>query len=151
AKAIDTLTGVLAVEPNQADPRLALYDAHLGRAGALQKLDRPEDAKKDYRRMLELSEGGRHENYVHYRPRALGYLSEHARAAAEMGARLAQGPLPESLWKEFAGVYAICSVAARQDETLPPTEREALAERYATRALALLRKAAELGVFRSAK
>src|SRR5207249_2841655 len=65
-----------ALSPLKEDTaaRLALYGAHLGRAGAYLKLKQPDEAAKDWRRAVELSEGGRHFNYLIYRPRALAYL-----------------------------------------------------------------------------
>src|SRR5262249_46323941 len=84
SRAIDALAGVPAAAEGETCARSVRWNAHLGRAGACLKLNRPDDAAKDWRRMVELSEGRQHFNYVMYRPRALAYLGKHARATAEV-------------------------------------------------------------------
>jgi tetratricopeptide (TPR) repeat protein len=148
-KTIDTLSGKPALEQRDAYARLVLFGAHLGRASAYLKLNLPREATKDWRCAVELSEGERHFNYVFYRPRALAYLGEHARAASEAEAIVSAGGLQNSAYKELAGVYSVCSAAVRDDASLIQTVRHDSAERYAARAVALLVEAGKRRVFRS--
>jgi serine/threonine protein kinase len=150
SKTIDVLTPVLAAEPRHTYARLVLHNTHHSRAGAYLKLNQPEAAAKDWRRMVELGEGERHFNYVFFRPRALAYLGEHARATSEVEALVSTGSLHNTAYKELASVYSLCSAAVRSDAAVAPADREVLAERYAVRAVALLAKAAELGFFQPA-
>jgi hypothetical protein len=117
----------------------------------LLKLKRPEEAAKDWQRMVELGEGERHLDYVLYRPRALAYLGKHARATSEVEALVSLGSLHSGAFKELASVYSLCSGRVRDDSTLSPAERDRLAEQYAVRAVALLAKAGQKGYFRSAE
>jgi serine/threonine protein kinase len=150
-KTIDALTGVLAVERNHTYAHRALHNTHHGRAGALLKLKQPEEAAKDWQRMVELGEGERHGDYILYRPRALAYLGRHARATSEVETVISQGHLDSSAFKEFASVYSLCCAAVRRDRALSSAEIDRLAEGYAVRAIALLAKAGEKGYFRTAK
>jgi hypothetical protein len=64
---------------------------------------------------------------------ALAHLKDHARAAAEAEAVAATPDLPAYLLHDAAAVHALCAAAAGDDA--------ALAERYAVRAVSLLRRA----------
>jgi hypothetical protein len=48
-----------------------------------------------------------------------------------------------------AYVHSLCSAAAANDASLPPAERERLADQYGARAVELLRKAQEAGHFKN--
>jgi tetratricopeptide (TPR) repeat protein len=148
-KTIDILNGVLKREPAQTTALLALHDSHHGRAGAYKHLNQLEKAADDWRQALKLSEGQRHEFYVHMRPRALAYLGDHVQAASEMESALATGKVSPWFHKEFAGVYAVCFATIRRDGALDSSARDRLAERYAARVVSLLARAGELGFFKT--
>lgn len=147
SKSIEELAPALAIEPRSTDARRSLHDAHLGRGRVNQALKLHEEAAKDYRRTLELSEGERHSNYVNFRPRVLAHLGEHVRATTEAEAIVLAGNVLGSTYKELASVFAQCSGIVRNDMTLAETVREELVERYAVRAVKLLATANDKGYF----
>ena len=77
----------------------------------------------------------------------LAYLGEHARAAIEMEALLAeQKPEPTVLF-DFACAYGTASQSVSEDARLTTPDREALTERYAVRAVDLLTTVQATGYF----
>ncbi len=146
-KTIDILARFPGIEQHDVSARAVLYDAHLARAATYLRLKRPDDATKDYRRSLELSEGEKHFNYVHTRPRALAYLGEHERAAKEIEALLASGPAHSSVYVEMAKDYGLCCKAIDRDLVMPAAAREKFTEQYASRSVALLTQAGVMGYF----
>ena len=147
SKSIDALAPALAIEPRSTDARSSLHSAHLGRGLVNQNLNLHDEAAKDYRRTLELSEGERHSNYVNFRPRVLAHLGEHVRATSEAEAIVSAGNVLGSTYKELASVFAQCSGIVRNDLALVEKAREELVERYATRAVKLLAAADDQGYF----
>jgi hypothetical protein len=77
----------------------------------------------------------------------LAAAGEHTRATAEADALTKPETNGEGLWG-LAIIYARSVSAARSDSQLPLAEREALAERYGSRAVALLRKLQAEGYFK---
>jgi eukaryotic-like serine/threonine-protein kinase len=150
ARAIHTTETVLAQDPRDADACFGLFNASLGRARALFDLGRREEANRDWRRAIELSEGKPLINMRLYRPNPLARLGEHLQAAKEMETLLAEGHTQALNIHTFSWVYAICSAAAANDARLPAAEREKLADQYGRRAVELLRRAQAAGYYRDA-
>jgi tetratricopeptide (TPR) repeat protein/tRNA A-37 threonylcarbamoyl transferase component Bud32 len=148
AKAIEIVEPVLRQDPSYLPARVVLFDTLMARAYALDGLGRTKEANDDWRRVLAVSEGQAHINLRLYRPFALVFLGEHARAAAEVEALLAEGHDNGRNLLLFAKVHSLCSAAAGEDSSRPLPEREKLAGRYGTRAVELLRKARDAGHFR---
>jgi eukaryotic-like serine/threonine-protein kinase len=150
ARAIHTEETVLAQDPRDAAARFGLFNASLGQARALFDLGRREEADRDWRRAIELSEGQPLINMRLYRPNPLARLGEHLQAAKEMETLLAEGHTQALNIHTFSWVYAICSAAAANDARLPAAEREKLADQYGRRAVELLRLAQAVGDYRDA-
>jgi serine/threonine protein kinase len=140
AAALGPLTRAIAIlEPLAAPagqiPGLAeqLRNAHGARADVLLRLGRHAEAVQDYDRGLALDDGKQKEYFRMERALALAHLNDHAQAAAEAEAVAATPALPAYLLHDAAAVHALCSAAAHDDGPL--------AERYASRAVDLLRRA----------
>jgi len=146
ARAIDTLGPALEQDARSLTARFFLFDALMGRGYALVGLGRREDAARDWRQMLELSEGQPDIRMRLYRPLALAFLGEHARATAEIETLVTEGHTQGRNPLLFAKVHSLSSAAAA-DARLPPAEQEQLADRYGGRAVELLRKAQAAGFF----
>jgi serine/threonine protein kinase len=148
ARAIDMLAPVVEESPRNGAARGSLFEAHHGRALALRKMGRDDEAARDWKRMIELSAGQPHINLRLYRPRALAHVGEHAQAAAEMETLLAEGKVQPVNLYDFGQMYAVSAAAATKDARLPADERKKRAEHYGTRAVELLRRAQGAGYFR---
>ena len=100
AQAIGIVEPVLKQDPRNVHARLTLFNMLMGRGYAFVRLDRREEAAKDWRRMIEISEGQADIRMRLYRPFALVFLGEHAQATAEIETLVAEGqaqgrrPLP---------------------------------------------------------
>lgn len=117
AKAISTVEPVLTQNRDYTQARLFVFDGLMGRAYAFVRLDRRDDAVKDWREMLEVSEGQPDIRMRAYRPFALVFLGEHAKAAAA------------------------------DDSSMTDDARRSLADQYAYRAVELLQQARSAGLF----
>jgi tetratricopeptide (TPR) repeat protein len=149
-KAIDFAEAVLRVEPRHSQARERAYSAHGTRALLYEHLSRWADAVQDWDRLLELDQSPDRWARRVLRAHDLARAGDHARAAAEAGA-LAEDPAVsgDALWT-LAIAYARSAQAVRSDSRLAPAERDALAESYAGRAVALLRKLHGQGTFKEA-
>lgn len=147
ARALSTLEPALKQDPGYLPARTLLFDTLMGRGYALVNLDRHEDAAKEWRRAVEISEGQPHISMRLYRPFVLVHLAEHARAAAEVEALLAEGHGHGRNLFLFACAHSLCSAVAAADARLPLPAREKLADKYGGRAVELLRKARAVGYF----
>src|SRR5262249_7138240 len=78
---------------------------------------------------------------------AFAQLGEHARAATTTEEAVALAPGEAVALYNGACAYCGCAEAARKDVQLPAAEREALAQRYCERAIALLKAADSEGKF----
>ena len=119
AQAIRIVEPVLKQDPRDVDARMALFDTFMGRGYALLRLGRREEAAKDWRRVIEVSEGQPHINMRLYRPFALARLGEHVQATAEVETLLAEGHVQGRNLFLFAYVHSLCSAAAANDARLP--------------------------------
>ncbi|MBP3953758.1 serine/threonine protein kinase [Gemmata sp. G18] len=147
-KAIRTAESVLERNSTSAPARLTLFNALFERALAYDKLERAEDATKDRKRMLGVSEGQSHITMRLFRPSPLARLGEHAKAAAEINALVTEGHTQGRNLYIFSYVLSVCSAAAGTDDRLPAGERGQLAEEYGGRAVELLRQYAAAGNFK---
>jgi tetratricopeptide (TPR) repeat protein len=130
ARAVDTLSECTAKNPGLADTREFLIEAHADRAEALDRLGRHAEALRDWDRAIELAGPGRDGVYRSFRMLSAGKPGE-ATAAADKVARGTKVS-GESLY-QLARFFALASAACKGQ----PEE-----ERYAARAVELLRKAA---------
>jgi serine/threonine protein kinase/tetratricopeptide (TPR) repeat protein len=132
-RAITTVEPVLTKLPNEVTARRALRFACRGRAETLVVLGRNAEALKDWDRGLELADGGVRNAYRLNRAWTLARLEEHARATAESDALTESPNAPAAVFYVAACIYSLSAAAARADDKL--------ADRYATRAVELLRQA----------
>jgi serine/threonine-protein kinase len=150
AQAITMLTAVLKQGPRHVEARELLRNAHWRRARALTRWGDFSTARPDWERAVELAEGpGGAKIRVEY-ARTLALRQDHAAAAAEAAKVADSRSPPTPALVDLAGVYALCMIAARQDGSQSPADRERLAESYAARAVALLSQAHDAGHFQTA-
>ena len=112
----------------------------------MQDLKRPEEAAKDWKRLLDLSADQPNITMRLFRPSALAHRGEYVQAAAEMETLLAEGKVPPLNLFIFSYVYALRGAVAK-DARLSPAEQERLADRYGARSVGLLKKAQAAGYF----
>jgi hypothetical protein len=120
------------------ETRAFLRNTHLNRAGALMQLDRHADALPHLDRALELDDGRFNHMCRLARAQVHAHLKQNARATAEANSLLAEmrGEHP-GLLHGTACVFALSAAAVAPDDPL--------AEGYAARAVALLRRARDAG------
>jgi serine/threonine-protein kinase len=139
---------VLRREPRLVPARQYVAAAHGVRAQVYEALGRHAEALQDWDRVVELQPEhllGRMARVV-----ALARVGEHRRAEAA-AADLLDGPnVRDDARYNVACVHALCVKPARSDARLSPAGRAAQAERYASRAVALLRQLHEQGYFKDA-
>jgi eukaryotic-like serine/threonine-protein kinase len=109
--------------------------------------DRQRDLAEEGRRKAE-AEKGRAE-YVLYR--CMSAIDEHARATEQSRQMKQQTGEPGSIPFVVARVYAASARVYRNDALLPEADRERFAERYASKAVELLKGAADHRYFDSAR
>jgi tetratricopeptide (TPR) repeat protein len=147
-EAVELAEAALRREPSHFMARGMTLNAHGARAQTSEALRRWADAAKDWDRVIELTDdGGRRWVRRVLRAMNLAAAGEHARATAEADDLAADARANgEGAWG-LAITYARSLRAARSDRGLPSAERDALAERYAARAVALLQKLGKEGYF----
>ena len=137
------VTPVLEREPRQAEARWVLYQTRAAQAEALTQLARYPEALEHWDRAIELS--SKPLTVLTWRVGrclTLARSGAHAEAAAE-AEQLVQDPVAVGVnLLDLARAYALAATAARRDGQLGPAERDQLAEGYACRAVALLRRSA---------
>jgi serine/threonine-protein kinase len=140
-QAIRTLRAALGREPRRRDARRALCEAYQSRAFALDQWGRTAEALADWDSASGLADDEARDGVRLGRARTLARMGRHARAAAEA----AVVPASARNLAVAASVFAVAADAARADERLSMAEREAAAERYVARAVALLDRARRAG------
>jgi tetratricopeptide (TPR) repeat protein len=140
-QAVTALEAVLAKEKRLALAREELRDAHAGRARALDRMGRHNEAAQDWARALELDDGqnrpmlqlGQAISQAHH-------SGEHrqALAQAEALAKDADGPTLE-------GLARLCALASAANGEPKTPEAAAAREQYPARAVELLRQAVAKG------
>jgi tetratricopeptide (TPR) repeat protein len=136
-KAIATLENLLTRVPKLAAARDVLDSAYRGRAKALVALARPNEALKDWDRLVDLASSADRPSVRLERAGVLVQAGQPAAAVAEADALTADAKLPADALYDAACVYALASAVAKdsriQSETL------------ASRSFALLRRAIAAG------
>jgi serine/threonine-protein kinase len=139
AKGQAALEGVLRQVGRHATARMFLRNVHWGRARALDELGRPAEATRDWDRALELDDGSDPIGFRMGKALSLARAGDHARAVAVAEALTAGKDVASRTLYDAACVCAL-SVAAKADSKL--------SDRYAARAVALLRRAQAAGLFK---
>jgi tetratricopeptide (TPR) repeat protein len=150
SEAVDLAKAALRREPNHFMARGTTLNAHAARALNYQALGRWAEAARDWDRVIGLD--NRPERWMRrvFRALARARAGEHARAVSEAQAVAGLREVGAGgLW-ELARVYVLSIGAARSDARLSTSERDALIERYAAEAVALLKKAQGQGFFKIA-
>jgi eukaryotic-like serine/threonine-protein kinase len=146
-KAINLLDTALRNKSSFAEAQQYLGMAYRERAEAYGGLGRTDDALRDWEKAVPLSEGEDLTAARIGRARTLARLGEHARAAAEVeDVARAKPALAFDLYRS-AGVYAAAVAACLRDGKPDRQGDDALAQRYAARALELLAAAQAAGYF----
>jgi serine/threonine-protein kinase len=135
-KAIATLEAALRTLGADVTARQFLRNGHRNRAQVLTRLGRFAEAVADWDRALALDDGPDRNFFRLGRALTLTLAGKHARATAETEELLQTGPASAGLLYDAACVFAVASGSCRDT---------ALTERYAVRAVALLRQAVAKG------
>jgi len=135
-KAIHTLTPVLATASHLAPAREFLSNSYDGRARALVRLKRYAEAVKAWDRALDFASSRASAELRMGRASAMFRAGDGAKALAEVDAIVAPAKVSPEVLYDAACLYAL----AAKDRTT--------ADRFAIRALALLRRAQAAGYFR---
>jgi tetratricopeptide (TPR) repeat protein len=115
----------------------------------LTRLGRHADAVADWRRALELDSGS-NRNFLHFNlAYALIRSGDHAGAVAEAEKLEKSQPATGNLLYNLASVYSRAAAAVAGDASLPESTRKQRVEQYASRAVALLSRGAQGGMFRN--
>jgi tetratricopeptide (TPR) repeat protein len=150
AKNVPLLEEALRLEPKHARFRDLLWRTHGVRGQILTNQKRFAEAADACQRTVELSPDPATADYRRlFLALAYARSGQHARADKELddwNTRAKPATPPEQLL-HCAVVYGVALQAVRDDGRLASAERDALSERYASRAVALLRKLQEVGYF----
>jgi serine/threonine protein kinase/tetratricopeptide (TPR) repeat protein len=144
-----THQAVLQREPSHAHARECLSHVHEGRATALTRLARHEEARQEWDKALELDDGKNRGRWGLQRAVGLAQLGEHAQATAEATALASQTSTPGFILYNAACVFALSSVTVRQDARLSTGDQDQLAGQYAAHAVNLLAQAHTAGYFKA--
>jgi serine/threonine protein kinase len=134
-RAVEILEPLADPKRNVRGASFQLCNAHGARADALLQLGRHAEAVKSYDRALALDDGRLRSHFRVQRAQSLAHLKDHVHAAAEAAAVAGEKDVPAYLLQDAAGVHAVCSAAVGDNKEL--------SERYAVKAVALLRLAFE--------
>jgi tetratricopeptide (TPR) repeat protein len=137
-KSIGTLREVLARAGKDLWAEQFLRSAYWGRATALTKLDRDEEADKDWQQAFKLDTSPAGERTRVERAYGLADAGRYGRATKEAEALATTAPVTANSLYSAAGVCARCSRVVRKDTGLAEARRSQLAESFATRAVELL-------------
>jgi serine/threonine-protein kinase len=141
ARAIRTLEPECRSQRRPTEAREALRNAYWGRAEALTRLGRYDDALKDWDQAISRANDQNRSWFQLYRLATLARMGAYAKAVDEAGNMLPQaGESVEVLYK-LAAVYSLASAAASHDDKLVQDERDRLAGLYAMKAMKLLKRA----------
>jgi serine/threonine-protein kinase len=144
AKACAALRPVLSQEPRLVTARLFLRNAHWGRAQALDYLGRHAEAAADWEQASALSDANASDRWFRLqRSASLARAGQHREATAAVEDVLRPGNADGDRLYGAACVYARATTQAAQEAA--PNTSSLQAERYARRAIALLRQAVAKG------
>jgi tetratricopeptide (TPR) repeat protein len=136
--------------PKDASVRAYTRQNHGAEARTLARLGRFREAQAAWERALPLADDKTRGVIRLGRAIAVACQGGHARAAREAEEVAARRGSDGSTCFWVAATFAACLSAAERDEKRPPGEREALAAKYAARAVAMLRQARKAGYFAAA-
>jgi serine/threonine protein kinase len=137
AKACGLLEGVLQRDPGEPVARTFLRNDSERRAQALTRLGRHQEAVSAWDRAIELGEGTKQTQYRLSRAFACVRAGQHAEAIAEANALAEEKEATREILYGTACVHALVNAALK--------DQAELRERYAARAVSLVRRAAKLG------
>jgi serine/threonine-protein kinase len=144
AKARAVLEPVLDKEPRWVRARLFLRHVHMGRALSLDHLGRYAEAVADWDQALSLNDEKSGDGWLRLqRSVALARAGQRSQATTAVEALLQPVSADNATLYDAACVYALAAGQAGKDAT--PNTSSLLAERYATRAMVLLRQAVQKG------
>jgi tetratricopeptide (TPR) repeat protein len=147
-EAIGTL-GPLVKSGGGEQAREQLRQAHTGRAGALVKLRRRQEALTDLDRALALDDGSRAHLLRLDRAILLARTGDHRRAVAEADELASWAAKVGPLVLDGAGyIHALAAKAVGEERGLPEEERGKVVARHVRRAVDLLLQAHAAGYFR---
>jgi tetratricopeptide (TPR) repeat protein len=147
-RAVDLAEGVIRKEPRHTIARAHVREAHHKRAEAYEVLGRWAAAAADWDRAVELDDEGHPWYRRMRRVLALARAGDHARATAGVPAVVDDPEVTAEGLFRLARAVALSVGTARADVRLAPAEREALAGRYASQAMALLQRLKVQGYFK---
>jgi serine/threonine-protein kinase len=150
SQAIELSEAVLASEPQHREARARTFSARGARAQTYEKLERLAEAVKDWDRVVEVDDQPNKWARRALRAVVLARAGEHARAVAEVDALDRDPKVTNEGIFELARACALSIGAARKDGKRGASEQAALAERYGTQAMRLLKKLHERGYFKNA-
>jgi tetratricopeptide (TPR) repeat protein len=145
-RAIHLLHGVLKNEPRDADARKSLCSAYQGRAIALsEKLERDKEALPDWEQARAFDDGAHWDEIWVHQAITLARLGDYHRATGDMQALEERAATERKAVKDnsyyvMALVYALSAAATARDAQLSAADRDQFGTRYASRAVALLRR-----------
>jgi tetratricopeptide (TPR) repeat protein len=146
-RAVGVAEAIVRNEPNYVTARLDLLSAHGGRAQANTALKRFDDALGDWDRVIELSDETSRPGYRVSRAFVSILAGDHGRATAEAEALAQEAAISGDTLYNAACLFARSSALAASDTILDATEQAAIADRYAARAMELLRSLHASGYF----
>jgi serine/threonine-protein kinase len=136
AKAINTLEGAMSKLGGEVTGREFLRESYRGRAQALAKLGRYSEAIGDWDRALDLDDGSAGPSIRAGRAKTLVEAGEVVRASAAAEELLKTGTLNGDVLYDIACLFSLANAKAKEP---------AQAERYAGRAVSVLREAVAKG------
>jgi serine/threonine-protein kinase len=137
-KAIETLQAALARAGKDLWTEEFLRSAYWGRARALTKLGRDEEAEKDWQEALQRDSSPAREKTRVERAYGLADAGRHASAVKEAETLATTAPVTANALYNAAAVYGRCSGAVSKDPGLTEARQAELVESYAARAVELL-------------
>eukprot|EP00913_Durusdinium_trenchii_P035318 g33048.t1 len=148
-KGVAVLESVLQREPDNAHAKLRLPNAIEIAAEILDLQGRFAEAAEYWRRAVNVADASHKEAWMGRLSSSLARAGEHERAAHRAGqlSKVAQHP---GTFYALAGTYALASRAAADDRAVAGAQREKLADRYRSRSLEMLKRAAAVGYFKDA-
>jgi serine/threonine protein kinase len=141
-KAVPLLEALLAQDGRLALARLFLRNAHWNRAQALRALGRHAEAARDWGRAAALADGNMRDDFRLFEADALVRSGDHVGGTALAEELTRTGMAPGAGCFNAALVYGLAATVSRGNA--------ALREKYAARAVALLRQARQEGFFEPA-
>ena len=140
-KALPRLQKQAEKEPKNPAARKLFLNILASRAQALYSMGRSADALRDWDQIDAAMKGQMSPSWRGQRAQALAQAGQHGRACSEAEALAKQFPRSIETLYDAACVFSVASATAAKDDKLGEEERKMLAEKYADRAVALLKDA----------